>query len=211
MGVIERLRQLLGVDAEAAATRDADPEDLFGMSTAHVTMEAELGYAPAGTAALCFNDVDSTAFRDTVSEVRAILDAAAEDTGTVAQFHEDEFGYQWIALEAPEPEALVTGVHFAADTLIEGQYGSRLLAAVFAFEATDRAGVPGGQHVYWVYSFRRGSFYPFAPDAETGDRTRAESVEYKLAGLLDGELTVEDDREYWYPLWPDDDGTYPWE
>jgi len=221
MGLLDRVRQLLGVGAETAATRDADPEDLFGMSTAYVTMEAELGYAPAGTAALCFSDVDSTAFRDTVAEVREILDASAEEMGTVAEFHEDEYGYQWIVLEASDPEALVTSVHFAADTLIEGRYGSRLLAALFAFEATDRAGVPAGQHVYWVYSFRRGAYYPFAPEPVPGGsgsgsgggavQERAESVEYKLSGVLDGELAVEDDREYWYPLWPDDPGNHPWE
>ena len=221
MGLFDRVRQLLGVGAEAAATRDADPEDLFGMSTAYVTMEAELGYAPAGTAALCFSDVDSTAFRDTVAEVREILDAGERETGTVAEFHEDDYGYQWIVLEASDPEALVTSVHFAADTLIEGRYGSRLLAALFAFEATDRAGAPEGQHVYWVYSFRRGAYYPFAPEPVASGsgggssggaaQERAESVEYKLSGVLDGELAVEDDREYWYPLWPDDPGNHPWE
>ena len=221
MGLFDRVRQLLGVGAEAAATRDADPEVLFGMSTAYVTMEAELGYAPAGTAALCFSDVDSTSFRDTVAEVREILDASAEEMGTVAEFHEDEYGYQWIVLQASDPEALVTSVHFAADTLIEGRYGSRLLAALFAFEATDRAGAPEGQHVYWVYSFRRGAYYPFAPEPVASGsgggssggaaQERAESVEYKLSGVLDGELSVEDDREYWYPLWPDDPGNHPWE
>jgi hypothetical protein len=217
MGLFERVRQLLGVGAETAATREADPGDLFGMSTAYVTMEAELGYEPAGTAALCFSDVDSTGFRETVAEVRKILDAGEAETGTVAEFHEDEFGYQWIALDASDPEALVTSVHFAADTLIEGRYGSRLIAALFAFEATDRAGTPEGQHVYWVYSFRRGAYYPFAPEPAAGGtnpeevRERDESLEYKLAGVLDGELSVEDDRGYWYPLWPDSPGDHPWE
>jgi hypothetical protein len=210
MGLFDRVRQLLGVGAEAAATRDADPEDLFGMSTAYLTMEADLGYVPAGTAALCFSDVDSTGFRDTVAEVREILDTSEEDMGTVAQFHEDQYGYHWVTLEAEDPEALVTGVHFAADTLIEGQYGSRLLAALFAFAATDRAGLPEGQHVYWVYSFRRGAYYPFAPTPD-GDKEREENAELKLSGVLDGELTVEDDREYWYPLWPDSPGNHPWE
>jgi len=214
MGLFERVRQLLGVGAERAATREADPEDLFGMSTAYLTMEAKLGYAPAGTAALCFSDVDSTGFRETVTEVRKILDAGEADTGTVAEFCEDDYGYQWIVLDADDPEALVTSVHFAADTLIEGRYGSRLLAALFTFEATDRAGTPEGQHVYWVYSFRRGAYYPFAPDPAGGadpTQERDETVEFKLAGLLDGELTVEDDREYWYPLWPDEPGNHPWD
>ena len=208
MGLFETVKQLLGVQAEAAATGDADPEDLFGMSTAYITMEAELGFAPTGAAALCFSNVDSTAFRDTVEEVREILALAEEETGTVADVREDAHGTQWIVVEADEFEELVTSVHFGSDTLIEGRYGSRLLAALFAFEATERAGAETGQYVYWVYSFRRGTYYPFAPTSET---ERDERIELKLSSVLDGELTVEDDRGYWYPLWPTSAGAHPWE
>ena len=206
--MFDRLRQLLGVGAERAATREADPEDLFGMSTAYLTMEADLGFVPTGEAALCFADVDSTGFNDVVAEVRAILDAGAADTGAVAQFREDAYGYRWVVVEADDFEDLVTSIHFAADTLIEGRFGSRLLAAVFAFEATERASADPGQTVYWVYSFRRGSYYPFAP-VSTDERDTG--VEFKLDSVLDGELAVEDDREYWYPLWPDSPGNHPWE
>jgi hypothetical protein len=59
-----------------------------------------------------------------------------------------------------------------------------------------------------VYSFRRGTYYPFAPD---GERERNERVELKLSSVLSGELTVEDDRGYWYPLWPSAAGLHPWE
>lgn len=206
--MFDRLRQLLGVGAERAATREADPEDLFGMSTAYLTMEADLGYAPSGEAALCFSSVDSTDFNDVVTDVEAILEAGETDTGAVAQFREDDYGYQWVVVEARDFEDLVTNIHFAADTLIEGRFGSRLLAAVFAFEATDRAAADTGQRAYWVYSFRRGSFYPFAP---TRADERDSSVEFTLESVLDGELAVEDDQSYWYPLWPDSPGNHPWE
>jgi hypothetical protein len=206
--MFDRLRQLLGVGAERAATREADPEDLFGMSTAYVTMEADLGYRPTGEAALCFSSVDSTDFNDVVADVEAILDAGQTDTGAVAQFREDEYGYQWVVIEADDFEDLVTNIHFAADTLIEGRFGSRLLAAVFAFEATDRASADTGQRAYWLYSFRRGSFYPFVP---SGSDQRDSTVEFTLESVLDGELAVEDDQSYWYPLWPDSPGNHPWE
>ena len=206
--MFDRIKQLLGTGAETAATRDADPEDLFGMSTAYVTMEADLGFKPTGEAALCFSSVDSTDFNDVVADVRAILDAGETDTGAVAEFHEDEHGYHWIVIEAGDFEELVTNIHFAADTLIEGRFGSRLLAAVFAFEATDRAGIETGEYVYWIYSFRRGSFYPFAP---ASGQERKNSVEFKLDSVLDGELDIESDRGYWYPLWPDTPGGHPWD
>jgi hypothetical protein len=201
MGLLDGLKSALGMRAEADATRDADPEDLFGMSTAYLTMEADLGFAPAGLAALCFGGVDSTDFDDTVEEVEEILEAGEVETGTQARFTSDDHGYEWVVLEDDDFEDLVTSIHFAADTFIERGYGSRLLAAVFGFEKGD-------QSAYWIYSFRRGAYYPFAPD---GDHERASSVEFKLQSVLDGELSVEEDKEYWYPLWPDRTGNHPWE
>ncbi|WP_135305240.1 PspA-associated protein PspAB [Haloarcula amylovorans] len=205
MGLLDGLKSVLGVKAEADATRDADPEDLFGMSTAYITMEADLGYAPTGDAALCFGDVDSTDFQDAKDEVETILDAGEAETGTNAEFTRDSHGYQWVVLHDDDFEDLVTSIHFAADTLIERRYGSRLLAALFGFE-DERS----GQLVYWVYSFRRGAYYPFAPDPDR-DHERDTTAEFKLESNLDGELTVEGDKEFWYPLWPDRPGEHPWE
>ncbi|MFB6074112.1 MAG: hypothetical protein ABEJ89_03785 [Haloarculaceae archaeon] len=206
MGLLDGLRSVLGTRAEADAARDADPEDLFGLSTAYVTMEADLGYVPTGDAALCFAGVDSTDFRDAVDEVEAILAAGSEETGTTFRTPTDDHGYRWVVFSDPDFEDLVTSVHFAADTLVEARYGSRLLAAVFAFVPERGDGRP----VYWLYSFRRGSFYPFAP-ADAGARERDATTEFKLASNLEGELAIEDDREFWYPLWPDDPGAHPWE
>ncbi|WP_435067953.1 PspA-associated protein PspAB [Haloplanus sp. C73] len=202
MGLFDTLRSVLGVNAEAGATRDADPEDLFGMSTAYVTMEADLDFVPAGAAALCFSAVDSTDFDAAVDEVETILHAGQEETGTEFYHREDDHGYHWVVLEDDDPEDLVTSVHFAADTFEEADFGSRLLAAVFGFvrPRDDR-------RAYWVYSFRRGAYYPFVP---TGSHERDSRIEFKLAAVLDGELDVEDDESYWYPLWPDGDG-HPWE
>jgi len=205
MGLLSGLKSVLGMRAEADATRDADPDDLFGMSTAYVTMEADLGYVPTGDAALCFSDVDSTDFQDARDEVEAILDAGAAETGTDVEFTTDDHGYQWIVLHDSDFEDLVTSIHFAADTLIERRYGSRLLAALFGFQ-DDRS----DQRVYWVYSFRRGAYYPFAPDPDRNNE-RNSTAEFKLESNLDGELSVESDKEYWYPLWPDHAGDHPWE
>lgn len=201
MGVLDTIRAIFGVSAEHDATREADPEDLFGMSTAYMTMEADLGYPSAGVAALCFSAVDSTDFEDTLRDVRDILEAGEAETGTHATVESDTQGYHWVVLEDDDPEDLVTSIHFAADTFIERGYGSRLLAALFAFEKN-------GSHVYWIYSFRRGSYYPFAPER---GRERDQSAEFKLQSVLEGELDVENDESYWYPLWPDSPSNHPWE
>jgi len=201
MGLLDGLRSILGTRAETDASRDADPEDLFGMSTAYLTMEADLGYDSIDAGALCFAGVDSTSFHQAVEEVEAILEAGSRDTGTDFRVTEDNHGYHWVVLEDSHPEDLITSLHFAADTFIEEGYGSRLLAAVFGYENMSGP-------AYWIYSFRRGSFYPFAPRS---GRERDQAAEFKLESVLDGELTVEPDKEYWYPLWPSADGRHPWE
>jgi len=203
MGLLDTIRAVLGTNAEADATRDADPEDLFGMSTAYLTMEADLGFESMGRAALCFSGVDSTDFAETVGDVETILRAGEEETGTTFDVREDSHGWEWVVLRDDDPEDLVTSVHFAADEFRERGYGSRLLAAVFGFERAD-----GGDRAYWIYSFRRGAYYPFAPGR---DRERNQRLEFKLESVLDGELDVEDDESYWYPMWPDSDGGHPWE
>jgi len=202
MGLMDTVRSILGVSAERDATRDADPEDLFGMSTAYVTMEADLGYQNSGKAALCFSSVDSTDFAAMVEEVEAILEAGEEETGTTFRQRSDDHGYNWVILEDSDPEDMLTSIHFAADTFIEEGYGSRLLAAVFAFDKSET------DHAYWIYSFRRGAYYPFVPQ---GDHDRNNQAEFKLQSVLDGELGIENDESYWYPLWPDRPGGYPWE
>ncbi|WP_423743749.1 hypothetical protein V5735_12045 (plasmid) [Haladaptatus sp. SPP-AMP-3] len=201
MGLFDGIREVLGIRAETDAGREADPEDLFGMSTAYVTMEADLGYESVGQAALCFSEVDSTDFQDAVDEVHAILEAGKEETGTEATAHVDNHGYSWFVLEDDDPEDLVTSLHFAADTFVEEGYGSRLLAAIFGFQRD-------GNYVYWVYSFRRGAYYPFAPKR---GHERDSAAEFKLRSNMDGELEIESDEQYWYPLWPDHASKHPWE
>ncbi len=202
MGLFDSIRDMLGGGAERAATRDADPEDLFGLSTAYVTMAAELDFEATEEAGLCFGKVESTDFRDALRDVDDVLEAGELETGTESAIGTDDHGYGWVTLRDSDFEDLVTSAHFAADTLIERGYGNRLLAAVFGFERPD-----SGERAYWVYSFRRGTFYPFAP---RGTRERDSSLEFKLETVLDGELDVEDEKEYWYPLWPDSEGGHPW-
>lgn len=203
MGLFDSIRELLGTRAETDATRDADPEDLWGMSTAYLTMGADLDFDPVGTAALCFADVDSTDFEDALDDVMAILAESETETGTEYDRYSDDHGYEWVVFHDEDPEDLVTNIHFAADTFVERRYGSRLLAAVFGFERKRDETL-----AYWVYSFRRGAYYPFVP---AGERERDHKTEFKLESVLDGELDIEEDEEYWYPLWPSRQGRHPWE
>lgn len=198
MGVFDSIREALGLRAGADATREPDPDDLFQLTAASVTMEVDLDYEPADVGGLCFSAMDSTDFRDALRDVEAVL----EGSGWTS-VHEDDHGYTWAVAERAAFEELVTDLYVAADTLADRGYGDRLLAAVFAFEPTD-----GGKPAYWIYSFRRGSFYPFAPRQNS---ERDTSVEVKLQSVLGDELDIEDDTAYWYPLWPDTASGHPWE
>jgi len=212
MGLLDGFRAWLGLGAEAGAGQGAETDDLFGMSTAHVTMDADLDFEPLEEAALCFSGVDSTDFTDTLANVESLVEAG--DEGTVADSHEDSHGYRWVVLADPDFEDLVVGAHAAADEFAARGYDSRLLAAVFGFQrrpdrfrnvADDDAA--GSRRAYWIYSFRRGAYYPFVP---TGANERDHGLEFKLRSVLDGELDVEDDESCWYPLWPDSPDGYPW-
>jgi hypothetical protein len=198
MGFLDSIREALGIKASTDATRAADPDDLFQLSGASVTMEADLDYEPLSVAGIGFSAMGSTDFRDALRDVEAVLDGDGW-----ASVHEDDHGYTWAVADRTDFESLVTDLYVAADTLDDRGYGDRILAAVFGFEPDQ-----GDGRVYWVYSFRRGSFYPFAPRPM---RERDTTVEVKLQSVLDGELDVEDDTGYWYPLWPDHDGGHPWD
>ena len=207
MGLLDSVKAALGIRAESDATKRADPEDLFGMSTAYVTMAAELDFVTIGEAALCFSSVDSTDFDETVREVEDILHAGEDETGTEFSRHTDDHGYDWVVLVDDDTEDLLTSIHFAADTFVERGYGSRLLAALFGFERDGRNPFDA-DYAYWVYSFRRGAYYPSAP---VGTNDQDDQLLFKLEAVLDGELDLEPDKEYWYPLWPDRRGVHPWE
>ncbi|MFB6070671.1 MAG: hypothetical protein ABEJ76_06560 [Halanaeroarchaeum sp.] len=198
MGLLDRLREALGSRAAVDATRAADADDLFQLSAASVVMEADLDFEPADVAALAFAAMETTDFRDALRDVEAVL----EGDGW-AGVHEDDHGYTWAVADRDAFDDLLTDLYVAADTLEDRGYGDRLLAAVFGFEATD-----GGGRGYWVYSFRRGSFYPFAP---AGDQERDTTREVKWQSVLDGDLDVEEDTGYWYPLWPSRPGEHPWD
>jgi hypothetical protein len=197
MGFLRNLRDLLGFGAESSASQPADPDDLFGLSTAYITMETELGYEPIPVASLCFAEIDSTDFAETVTAVKEIV--IVGEQRTLATVSEDSRGYNWVVIEDDDFEDLIVGIHAAADEFIANGYGSRILAAVFCFERNS-------QRAYWIYSFRRGSYYPFVP---TGDHERDHGIEFKLESVLDGELSLESDKSYWYPLWPDSPDLYP--
>jgi hypothetical protein len=163
-------------------------EPLFAMSGAYVTLSVQLGLAPAGRGGVCLRPVQSTRFAQARDELRAIVGGA----GTQVEFAEDRHGFLWVLIASASFEELVAAMHMTSLTLQEHGFAEQLLAAVFPFQ---RDGAP----VYFIYNYKRGRFYPMAPD--TGGRERDNALELRLASLLERELPMEPDQARWFPLW----------
>ena len=106
---------------------------------------------------------------------------------------DDEFGYRWIILRDPDFEDLVVALNTISTELQGGGYGERLLAAVFPFEDEKK------KRVYFIYNFKRGSFYPFVPSA--GTQQRDTESELRLKAQLEREMPFEQETTRWFPLW----------
>ena len=146
------------------------PDRLFAMSTAYVKMEMELSLRSNGKAAIVFQPLATADFDAIVKDMEEVVRGTGEDTGTTIDRTDDEFGYRWMILSDPDFEDLVVGVNAVSSAIQAGGYGDRILTAVFAFrDEQDRP-------LYWIYNYKRGSFYPFVPAGgrpEARQRARA--------------------------------------
>ena len=175
--------------------KDAAGERLFAISTARITLETELDLKSAGAAGVCFKSLSAGEFVRAENELQQLLDAVAVESGSKVERHTDEYGYEWLVVRDGDFEDLVTTVHLIASELQSRGFGPQLLAAVFPFE---RKGFDGGR-VYWIYGFKRGTFWPFVPKGEDGkERDNAEELELKAK--LEGELPVEQDLSRWFAV-----------
>lgn len=181
-------------DALLGRSRPEPPkmERIFAMATAHVTMEANLGFKPDRESAITFRPVSSGYFDRAAQELNELLTLSTNQTRATFRTEKDDYGFEWVILDDSDFEDMVATIHIVSTTLIEHQFGDRLLAALFRFR--DRNNRP----IYWVYNFKRGQFYPFVP---SGKRDRDNAEEMRLANLLDGEIPVDQELERWYPMW----------
>ena len=169
------------------------PDRLFAVSTAYVKLETELGITSRGAAAIVFQPLSTADFDSIVRETEEVVRATASDSGTTVDTSDDQFGYRWLLLRGNGFDDLVVGINAVSAALEAGGYGDRVLCAVFAFQ--DRQQRP----LYWIYNYKRGSFYPFVPTG--GDQHRDNERELVLKAQIGAELPVEQELERWFPLW----------
>ena len=166
---------------------------LFALSTARVTLDAELGLKTAGAGGIVFKPLSAGEFVRAENDLQQVLDAVAGESGSRLERKSDDFGYEWIVVRDADLEDQVTTVHAVAQGLQEAGFGEQLLAAAFKFESKfgDR------KVVYWVYGYKQGAFWPFVP---TGEKERDNAEELELKAKLENELPIEQDLSRWFGL-----------
>jgi hypothetical protein len=169
-------------------------EKLFAMSTAQLTLETAHQLRPAGRAGICFRPVTSSDFTQMESELRDLLKLSGRESGSTVETTTDPYGFQWVVIAGKDFDDLVATIHLVSLTLHDGGFGEQLLAAVFRFDG------PKGP-VFWIYNYKRGTFYPFIPQQGGAARARENATELRLANVMGRELPVEQDFERWYALW----------
>lgn len=169
------------------------PDRLFAMSTAYVKLEMELGLHSGGRAAIVFQPLATADFDGIVSDMEEVVRGTGSETGTAVEKTDDDFGYRWMVLADDDFDDLVVGVNAVSGALQAGGYGDRILCAVFSFR--DKQDRP----LYWIYNYKRGSFYPFVP--AKGDQKRDNERELRLKAQIGADLPVEAELERWFPLW----------
>ena len=167
------------------------PDRLFAMTTAQITLETSLGLHHKKTAGIVFQPLGTADFEGILTETEELLRGTAEETGTEVSSSEDEFGYRWLILKDDDFEDLVVSLNTISVQLQGSGYGDRLLAAVFVFEEEGRT-------IYFIYNFKRGTYYPFVPK---GKQERDSERELRIKAQLGAELPWEEDMARWFPLW----------
>jgi hypothetical protein len=172
----------------------ADLDRLFALTTAATTLSAGLDYEPLPEAGICFKPVEAAAFTELRRELDQLLALSGTTTGTTVRQQDDEHGFHWIVLGDTSFEDLVTTAHLVNQTLEEQGFSEQLVCSLFGF----RPASGGGRPVYFVYTYKRGTFYPFVP---LEGRRRDNALELRLKAALERELPIEPDLARWYAVW----------
>ena len=213
MGLLDTL---LGRTKPVRANLDA----LFALPSAAVTLQTAAGLLLSGSAGVCWKPPAGRPAEDVRREIAELLDIPDDATkappppagggegpsagdeegtagaGTLTQA-EDSYGYRWLLLDDPDVDGLVTRVHLVNSTLEENGWGPQLLCSVFPLVPGPDADQGTGP-LYLVYLYKRGTFYPFAPD---GKEHRDNELELRIRAVVGADLPVETDLSRWFPLW----------
>jgi hypothetical protein len=168
-------------------------DNLFALTQAAITLEAELDMVTSGQAGLCFKAGSGEGTLTTDADIKELLDF--DENNDKVTLTKDDLGFEWLIVRDPDLESLVTRIHAADTSMVEHGLGPRLLCAVFGFEPKTP---PGEGDLRLVYLMKQGTFYPFAP---TGPTQRNNELELRVRSFLSTDLPMEKDLSRWMALW----------
>ncbi|MFN8183435.1 MAG: hypothetical protein U0R23_03335 [Candidatus Nanopelagicales bacterium] len=163
-------------------------DQLFGIPSAAITLQASLGAEPTGEGSVAFRAPEGKAFADVVADVRQLLTMTSDPDLQVIQ---DSYGYTWITVRAADIADVVNGLHAVNVSIQDAGFGPQLLCSLVGFRRAE-------QRFGLVYLYKRGTFYPFAP---VGEPRRDSVLELQLKDLLADDLAIEQDLTRWFPVW----------
>jgi hypothetical protein len=163
-----------------------DLDQLFGLSSAAITLQAATDLRPTGLGSVCFSAVEGGAFTEIQQDLHTLLSTESS---------RDSYGYTWLlSRHAPDDvTGLVTDLHAVNSTLEQHGFGPQLLCSLVGFTA------PAGPSLALVYLYKRGSFYPVCK--RPGEQKRDNARELEIAALLKNDLRIESDLSRWFPVW----------
>jgi len=179
------------------------------------TMEYYTGATPSQEIGICLSE-QSPGFLDSLSDMfgedKSQADLPAFIRSTLSsnsiswETQKDDHEYTWISLQSEGYIELLLATHDLVREITESARNYHLLAVLFPFDLFESE----SSVLYWVYSHERNSFYPFAP-ISMADNERNNDQEFKARKLGEETIRVEQDLDYWYPMWSEVDGLHPWE
>jgi hypothetical protein len=179
-----------------------DLDNLFGLPSAAITLEASVGFRSTGSGAVAFRAPEGKAFADVQREIEALVGGGAATAAAAAgasqvEVTQDSYGYTWIVLtvDPPDMPTLVTDLHAVNASLVDAGFGPTLLCTLVTF-VDDR-----GRRLGLVYLFKQGTFYPFVPDPGAGPQRRDNIVELQVRDLVAQDLNNEPDLTRWFAVW----------
>lgn len=183
------------LDALLGRTKPVPPnlDALFALPSAAVTLQVATDFRATGAGSVCFRAAEGRAFSDIENEVRELLNMGSGNKMPV-EVSDDKYGFTWLVCQhSPDDiEGLVTDLHAVNSSLQDGGFGPQLLCTILSCRDGS------GRKLGLVYLYKRGTFYPFAP--QPGER-RDNALELQMRGTLSEDLKVEPDLSRWFPVW----------
>jgi hypothetical protein len=169
---------------------EADLDVLFAVPQAVISMQLE-GFAPTGSGSVCFRDMEGQADDKAMADAEQIITSSPGSTVTRS---DDRFGFHWLTVTRADADvsALVTDLHAVNSSLADAGFGTALLCSTVAFTTPD------SKPLGLVYLYKRGTFYPFAPD---GGERRDNALELQVRGVVADDVPIEPDLTKWLAIW----------